>query len=75
MNNKQWEQEVWLSAVRYGLGRRTYITGCISDFMIANVDEMTEKTKSVMHRDISECDDLGDNCDKENWDNLLSKLK
>lgn len=73
--NKEWEQVVWNCALRYALGRRTYITGCVADFITEVIPELTEKTKSVMIRDIEECDDLGDDCDKESWIKLLKKLK
>ena len=72
---KNWEGEIWICAVRYGLGRQTYITGVISDFMVENIKEMSPKTKSVMIRDIEECDDYGHKCDKESWIKLLKELK
>lgn len=72
---QNWEEEIWISAVRYGLGRRTYITGVISDFMCEKADEMSPKCKHVMKRDIEECDDYGWECDKIEWMKLLDKLK
>ena len=72
---KQYEELVWICAVRYALGRRTYVTSCVSNFMIESIPEMSEKTKSIMIRDIEECNDLGMDCDRKNWNNLLKKLK
>ncbi len=69
------EQTIWICSLRYALGRRTYITGVVADFIIDKLDELTPKTKSVMIRDIESCDDYGDDCDKESWINLLNKLK
>ncbi len=65
------EQTIWICSLRYSLGRRTYITGVVSDFITDKIDELTPKTKSVMIRDIESCDD----CDKESWMKLLNKLK
>lgn len=75
MKNKQWEGEIWNCAVRYALGRRTYITVVVSDFMIDSIGSMDKRTKEVMIRDIEECEDLEMDCDEENWDKLLKKLK
>jgi len=72
---KQRENEIWLCAVRYALSRRTYITGVVSEFMIDNIDDMSEKTKAVMRRDIEDRENYGYEFDKDNWMKLLSKLK
>lgn len=69
-------EQVFVSAVRYGIGRRTYITGVIVDFMIGQ--ELGKQCKAIMIRDISEAeirDELGDDCDKKNWIKLLTHLK
>ncbi len=71
----KFEQEIWICSLRYSLGRRTYITGVVADFITDKIDELTPKTKSVMIRDIERCDDYGDDCDKESWMKLLNKLK
>lgn len=69
---------IYLCAVRYGLGRRTYITGVISDFMINKYYDLTPKCISIMIRDIEDAqkeDRLGDDCDKKEWLKLLKYLK
>jgi len=66
-------ESIYICAVRYSLGRRTYITSLVSDFIIRQ--ELSNQCKSVMERDIEDCDDYGDNCDKESWMKLLNKLK
>lgn len=63
------------SALRYGLGRRTYITGVISEFIINNIELIPDDQKAVMIRDIKEQEDYGDYCDKEKWMNLLEALE
>ena len=46
------------SALRYGLGRRTYITGVISKFIIDNIKLIPNDQKLVMIRDIKEKKDV-----------------
>ena len=66
-------EQIYISAVRYGLGRRTYITSVIVDFMQKEV--LTKQCRAIMIKDIEECQDYGDNCDKESWMKLLEYLK
>lgn len=73
--NNEFEQTIWICALRYALGRRTYITGVVSDYILSRSGELTEKTISVMVRDIETCDNYGDECDKKHWMKLLSDLK
>lgn len=67
---------VLICAVRYGLGRRTYITKLISDVIIPIVPEMNDKNLCVMERDIIEQEryGYGDDCDKSAWMKLLREL-
>ena len=37
------EEQIYICAVRYGLGRRTYITSTISDFLCSK--KLSEKTQ------------------------------
>lgn len=46
------------SALRYGLGRRTYITSVIPEFIIENMDILSDKIKKSMIEDIK---------DQERW--------
>ena len=64
---------IYLCAVRYGLGRRTYISSLISDFLMTK--KLSQDCKDRMIEDIESCDNLGDNCNKKNWLNLLEYLK
>ena len=71
---KRDEEDIWISAVRYGLGRKTYITSVISDFMQSKVHDMSPRCREVMRRDIKQCADYGHECDKKVWMKLLNKL-
>ena len=46
------------SSLRYGLGRRTYITSVIPEFIIENMDILSNKIKKSMIEDIK---------DQERW--------
>ena len=46
------------SALRYGLGRKTYITSVIPEFIIENMDILSNKIKRSMIEDIK---------DQERW--------
>lgn len=64
-------------AVRYSLGRRTYIVSWTCEFIINNLHLLTDKDKQVMIRDIKEQEKYGygDECDKICWMNLLKILE
>ena len=72
MDNKEL---IYLSALRYALGRRTYITSVVSEFL--EEQELTVDCREIMARDIRDAEKrncLGDNCDKEDWMRLLNHL-
>lgn len=58
-------------AVRYCIGRKTYMPGLVTDWIMQHCDGLlTEKTLYVMKRDIDEAaqqDGLGMDCDVETW--------
>jgi hypothetical protein len=69
-------EQIYISAVRYGTGRRTYITSIISDYLCRQ--ELSKDCKCIMARDITEAaqrGELGDDCDKKSWLKLLEYLK
>lgn len=66
-----------VSAVRYALGRRTYIVDWICEVISNNLHLLSEKDKYVMMRDIKEQEKygLGDNGDKNDWLRLFAILE
>lgn len=66
-----------VGAVRYALGRRTYIVDWTCEFITNNLHLLTEKDKQVMIRDIKgqEKYGYGDECDKYDWLELLRILE
>ena len=56
MNNNVWgrDQIMALAAVRYCLGRRTYIVGDCAEWLIAYWPDFNEHTKAIIQRDLEE---------------------
>lgn len=66
------------SAVRYALGRGTYVPSSVIAFIKDNLDYICEndmRTIKVMIQDIAECNNYGYEDQKEEWLNLLVLLK
>ena len=59
-------------AVRYCLGRRSYIPSLVCGYITPLLPELTDKTLDCFERDIAERKrtgfDFGDSCDYETWD-------
>ena len=66
-------QNIYISALRYALGRRSYIVSDTIDTLMKV--ELSEQTIGVMIRDIEECEDYGMEMDKQDWLRLLEHLK
>lgn len=66
-------------AVRYCLGRMTYMPGLVTDWIMSHCGGMlTSKTLYVMRKDIEEAkaeDRLGMDMDKETWEKFLRWVK
>jgi len=72
------------AAFRYCCGRMTYIVSDCADWLIEQWPELSENTKSVIHRDLEEAfarDDadrargsdyktLGQDCDRAEWERV-----
>lgn len=59
-------------AVRYCLGRRSYMPSLVCKYIIQFLPKLTDKTLDCFERDIAERKrtgfDFGDSCDYETWD-------
>ena len=66
-----------VGAVRYALGRRTYIVDWTCEFIRNNTHLLLEKDKKVIIRDIEEQKNYGygDKCDEKCWLALLKYLQ
>lgn len=66
-----------ISAVRYALGRRTYIVNITVNYVTAELPKLSEQCRRVMIDDIEQQEPFGygDECDEEDWMRLLRKLR
>lgn len=62
-----------LCAVRYALGRRTYIVGLVCDFITSQIDTLSKECLNTLIRDIKDQERFGygDECDEARWMQLL----
>ena len=69
---------VLISAVRYCLGRRTYMPSTVTRWIMASVPQLPAETAKILLRDINDQRrqyDLGDKCDVETWERFESWLQ
>ena len=77
------DEQILVCAVRYALGRRTYIVGVVCDYVKAKIRTLSKHCIIILIRDIEEemerCHrlgyTLGDDCDEREWIKLLEVLK
>lgn len=74
-------KDIVISALRYAIGRRTYITGETTNFIINHSELIDERVKTIMIKDLEEYFDLrhskfynDDDCDYQNWIKLYKHL-
>lgn len=76
-------EHILICAVRYALGRMSYIVGIVAEYVANNRNELSENCIAIIIRDIEEeiemCHRLGQSCgmevDERTWVNLLRVLK
>lgn len=70
-------EHVLISALRYALGRRTYIVEITCKYIEKRIPILSKECKNVMVEDIEDQEEFGygDECDKEDWMRLLERLK
>lgn len=74
-------KDIVISALRYAIGRRTYITSETTNFIINHLELIDERVKTIMIKDLEEYFDLrhskfynDDDCDYQNWIKLYKFL-
>ena len=74
-------KDMIMCALRYSLGRRTYITSLTADFIRRYPELIDDRVKAVMLRDLEEyfrkrefCD-IDDECDFNTWKSLYNWLE
>ena len=74
MNEKDFNTLI-VCAVRYALGRRTYIVSSVVDIAKENISIMQTNTKRAIINSILLTEDLGDSFDKKKWEELFILLR
>ena len=77
------EEHMLISAVRYALGRMTYIVGMTCDFVEANIDKLSKNCMKIILTDIMEEIEMyhrvGKTCgmeiDERRWRRLVEVLE
>ena len=68
--------QMMLSAVRYALGRQTYIVSTTTSYVAHLIPQLNDHTIACMERDIREAPGYGsETIDKPEWMKLLSALQ
>ena len=68
-------EHMLISALRYALGRRTYIVELTCRYIEQQIPMLSDRCKDVIIKDIESQNNYGDECDREDWVRLLEKLK
>ena len=74
-------KDIVCCSLRYALGRKTYITSLVSDYIIDHPELIDERVKDVMLKDIEEyldCRNIyykDDECDYRSWLRLKEWLE
>lgn len=70
-------EHMLISALRYALGRRTYIVSMAVEYIENELPKLSDQCKKVIIKDIEEQEKFGygDECDKVRWMHLLERLK
>lgn len=66
---------VILCAIRYCLGRRTYMPATVCNYVRPLLPYLDGHMISCMERDIRECKDYGMDCDRKMWTSLLADIR
>lgn len=70
-------EHIVISAVRYALGRMTYIVELTTNYVIKDIDnnKLSEACLNVIKNDIKSTSDLGMACDIKCWIDLLNVIE
>lgn len=77
------EEQILICAVRYALGRQSYIVGVVAEYVNCIKDKLSKECVNVISRDIQEEIEFyhkqgrtcGMECDERTWANLWESLQ
>ena len=70
-------EHIVISAVRYSLGRMTYIVELTVNYILQEIenDKLSDKCLSIIQDDIKKTKNLGMECDRKEWIKLLNRIE
>ena len=70
-------EHIVISAVRYALGRKTYIVELTVNYILQEIEEdkLSDSCLNVIRKDIKEAKDYGMECDQKQWLKLLKRIE
>ena len=71
------KEQILFYAFRYVLGRRTYAISDVADEILHYAEDLSQKTRTVMLKELDEAyreNRLGDQCDCDLWQKVRTKL-
>lgn len=70
-------EHIVISAVRYAIGRTTYMVGITVNYVLKEIEEhkLSEECLDVIAEEIRHTKNLGMDFDKEQWLKLLDKIE
>lgn len=70
-------EHIIISAVRYAIGRMTYIVELTVNYVLKDIDcdNLSDECLSIIRNDIKNARDYGMECDKAQWLKLLNRIE
>lgn len=70
-------EQIVISAVRYALGRMTYIVELTVNYILQQIedDKLSDHCLRVIAEDIEKAKDYGWECDKKDWMKLKKRIE
>jgi len=70
-------EHIVISAVRYALGRMTYIVELTVKYVMNQIedDKLSDQCLGIIRKDIKEAKSYGMQCDEEQWIKLLNRIE
>lgn len=70
-------EHIVISAVRYAIGRMTYMVELTVNYVIKEIDanNLSKKCLEIILTDIRKAKDLGMDCDIREWHKLIDKIR
>lgn len=70
-------EHIVISAVRYALGRMTYIVELTVNYILEEIEnvQLSDRCLDMIREDIKNARDYGMDCDKAQWLKLLNRIE